>query len=290
MTTSRKILLGSALGLGIGLAPLAAHANPYAFASNDITGLIVTFADGTQLNPTGATTGVNDSANFGAFPGASNSASGVVGTALSVAQAYSGPGPAPPQNTFTQALTSTTGTRGEAFISSGTATTGGVGVQNVAEGNGTGSGASGSSTGGNTAALTFTVVGTGKAVKLTFSDAISLIASTDPLSNESATSSIANTFEITPQGQTTPIDTFAPGALNANVASQNGVPPTNTDSGTFSESHTTPILANGVTYTISFISTANENITPSIAVPEPVSLVMLGSGLLGLGAIRRRRR
>jgi hypothetical protein len=47
---------------------------------------------------------------------------------------------------------------------------------------------------------------------------------------------------------------------------------------------------NGVIYTIAFISTANENVTPSIAVPEPVSLVMLGSGLLGLGALRWRRR
>jgi hypothetical protein len=288
MKTLRKVLLGSTLGLGIGLAPLVAHATPYAFASNDITGLTITDADGTPLtNVTSASTNVADAANWAGFASASNNAPGAVGTALNVPQATSGPGPFPGENTFAQALTSATGARADAFMSGGSASSGGVTVQNVAEGHGN---VAGSSTANNSANITFTVVGTGQALALNFADAINLIASTAANVGESAVAAITNSFQITPSGSSSPIDTFAPGALNAVVSSQQGVPPTNSVTSSTTFTHTTPVLAPGVTYTLSFFSQAAENVNPTTGVPEPASLVLLGSGLLGLGMFRLRRR
>ena len=288
MTTLRKVLLGSALGLGIASAPLVAHATPYAFASNDISGLTITNADGTPLTSvTGATTNVADAANWAGFASASNNVPGTVGTALNVSQATSGPGPFPGENTFGQALTAATGTRADAFVSGGSASSGGMTVQNVAEGHGN---VAGSSTANNSANITFSVVGTGKALTLNFADAISLIASTAANVGESAVAAITNSFQITPLGSGAPIDTFAPGALNAVVSSQQGVPPTSSVTSSTTFTHTTPVLTSGVTYTLSFFSQAAENVNPTTRVPEPASLVMLGSGLLGLGAFRLRRR
>ena len=134
----RKNLLYAATAitaLAVAMAPLAAHATPYAFASNNITGLTITFAGGAPLtNVTSATTNISDSAQFGVFGISGFQNVGLVGNALTINQAYSGPGPAPSAGITPVGPGNFTGTRANAAIGAGSAATGGVTVQNVAEG------------------------------------------------------------------------------------------------------------------------------------------------------------
>lgn len=71
------------------------RATPYAFASNDITGLTITYSDGSSLAPSGAITSIGDSAQFNGFSPSAFVNAGPLGNALTINQAYSGPGPTP---------------------------------------------------------------------------------------------------------------------------------------------------------------------------------------------------
>ena len=74
MTRLKLALMGNSLATAVAAMPLTAHATPYAYASNGITGLTVALSNGGSIVPSTATTSISDSAQFAGstpsgFPG-----------------------------------------------------------------------------------------------------------------------------------------------------------------------------------------------------------------------------
>jgi hypothetical protein len=284
--TKRGVLFGATALLGSVLIGGAANATPYAFASNQITGLIFSTAAGT-FTPTSATQTISDSASFGAIAVNNPSVGGPVGTGINIAAACAGANICT-ENVFVPLAGLTTGTRADSSIGgfSTPGTPGPISLNNVAEGIGN---SLGTSTANNTASITVSIVGTGSALSLSLTDTVRLMASTVAGTGESATAQITNTFRVF-NAAGAQIASFAPSDLNQQVGSANGVPLTASVATTITTTLTTPVLTAGALYNISLTSSSAESITPGTPVPEPVSLSILGMGLMGLGLARARKR
>jgi len=270
----------------------------YGYAGLSFTNFGLTGIFGVPGVTVGTTTVLlTDGANYPGFPTSGTSVFGNITTGANVPQATSGPGPFPAENTFVQALTGSSGTRGDGLITGALA--GGATSNLVAEGRLTLGAASAGSNAGSATTLNvgFTALA-GTVVTLSFNASDFLTASVGEL-GDTATAQVSASYKIclttgtkecqditdTVNGGTSKL--VQPEELNQNVASTDPSTPQSFSSPSTFYSFTA-VLAPG-TYQLTLADNVTEILSTGAPVPEPISIALFGSGLLGLAVIRRRR-
>jgi len=220
-------------------------------------------------------------ANYASAAPDGASDSGTLTGGSDVRQSTSGPGPFPGPNTFTPALTAAAGARGDSGLFG--AINAGASAGDVAEGRLLVAGSSAASSGGTSTGINITFTTTAlTTVALTFDAATDLLATTTA-AGDGASAEVNASFAVRSGGTT--FLNYAPGELNAPV-SASGVG--GNDSFSSSGHFTTSVdLAPG-TYQLTLLSGAQERLQTGVEVPEPMSLALLGTGLIGLSVLRRK--
>ena len=297
-------LLASAAALAIAGSGTA-HAVPdYAYAELSFTNFTLSGVVDANGNPVVGITFTStpsvtstDSATYPGAPAGGNSAGGTLAAGTNPDEAISGPGPFPGQNVFTQTLTpastlSPAGTRADALTTGSLAS--GSTSNLVAEGKLSTSGNAGASS--STSTTLNVSVSQNTSLSLTFNASATLQDALAVTSGDSASAQTSTTFQIfnATIGQFITITDninaansgtlIAPFALNDSLVAPGSFSPPPS-----AYSYSATLLA-GDNYQITFQDSTSLTLQSVQSVPEPVSIGLLGSGLVIFGLTRLRNR